>query len=132
MYDVLGPAVFDVAIAGYSGLVGRPLQRRRALRLAKGGKIRSVLFAADNPRVLPTRVLDGAAEVWEGRIRLWGTDLWIQDVAFPPVSGPRDMSEELGRFRRSDGDLLFSPSDMDLHAAYPSGSSEVGGPRLAG
>jgi hypothetical protein len=109
MYDVLGPAVFDVVIAGYSGLAGRPLQRRRARRLAKSGRIRSVLFAADNARVLPTSLLDGAAEVWEGRIRLWGTDLWIQDVEFPPVSGPRDMSEELGRFRRSDGNLLFGP-----------------------
>jgi hypothetical protein len=67
--------VVDVAIAIYSRLVGRPLQRLRARRLAKRGKIRSILFAADNPRVLPARVLDGVAEVWEGRIRLWGADL---------------------------------------------------------
>jgi hypothetical protein len=109
MYDVLGPAVFDVAIAGYSGLVGRPLQRRRARRLAQGGKIRSVLFAPDNPRVLPTRVLDGAAEVWEGRIRLWTADLWIQDVELPAEVGPLETFDAKGRIRRSDGDLWFRP-----------------------
>ena len=101
MHDVLGPAVFDVAITGYSRLVGLPMQRVRARRLAKRGKIRSVLFSASNPRVLPTRMLDGAAEVWEGRIRLWGTDLWVQDVQLPAESGP---SRE-----RADGDLLFRP-----------------------
>src|SRR3954453_4499198 len=65
------------------------------------GKIRSALFGANNPRVLPTRMLDGAADVWEGRIRLWGADLWVQDVDFPAKSGPsRD---------RGDGALVFRP-----------------------
>jgi hypothetical protein len=109
VYDFLGPAVFDVAIVAYSRLVGEPLQRRRALRLAKGGKIRCVLFGADNPRVMPTRVLDGAAEVWERRIRLWSADLWVQDVELPPTAGPLEVFDEKGRLRRSDGDLLFRP-----------------------
>jgi hypothetical protein len=56
VHDILGPPVFDLAILGYSRFVGEPLQRRRARRLAKRGKIRCVLFGADNPRVLPTRV----------------------------------------------------------------------------
>jgi hypothetical protein len=104
--------VGDVAIAIYSRLVGRPLQRLRARRLAKRGKIRSILFAADNPGVLPARVLDGVAEVWEGRIRLWGADLWIQDVELPPEAGPLGVFDEISRRRpRSDwdGDLVFGP-----------------------
>lgn len=109
MFDFLLPPVFDVGIAVYSRLVGRPLQRHRARRLAKSGKIRCVLFATDGPAVLPTRVLDGVAEVWDGRIRLWKVDLWIQDVAGPPEAGPLDNVDDKGRFRPSDGDLLFRP-----------------------
>lgn len=104
VYDFLGPAVFDVAIEAYSGLVGRPLQRVRAKRLARRGKIRSVLFDPENPRVLPTKVIFGAAEVWERRIKLFDADLWIQDVEGPPEHGPTE--------RRSDGDLIFRPKTL--------------------
>jgi hypothetical protein len=49
-----------------AGYIGRPLQRMRARRLARRGKVRSVLFSPSNPRVLKTIVLDGAAEVGVG------------------------------------------------------------------
>jgi hypothetical protein len=102
--------VVDVAIEIHSRFVGRPLQRLRARRLAKRGKIRSILFAADKPGVLPARVLDGVAEVWEGRIRLWGADLWIQDMELPPEAGPLGVFDENSRRRPRadwDGDLVF-------------------------
>lgn len=104
VYDFLGPAIFDVIIEAYSGFVGRPLQRLRARRLARRGKIRSVLFDPENPRVLPTRVLFGAAEVWDGRIKLFDADLWVQGVEGPPEHGPAR--------ERSDGDLIFRPKTL--------------------
>ena len=85
--DFLGPFAFDASIEAYSFFVGRPWQRRRARRLAKHRKIRCALFGASNPGVLPTRVLDGAAEVWDGRIRLWDAELWVQGVSFLPLQG---------------------------------------------
>jgi hypothetical protein len=104
VYDFLGPAIFDVIIEGYSAFVGRPLQRLRAKRLARRGKIRSVLFDPENPRVLPTRLLFGAAEVCERRIQLFDADLWVQGVEGPPVHGPAR--------ERSDGDLIFRPKTL--------------------
>lgn len=100
----------DVVIEGYSRAVGRPLQRRRARRLAKQGKIRSVLFDPDGPDVLPSDRVDGAAEVWPGRIRLWDAHVWVQGVEFPPQAGPLEQFDEEGKFRpQTGGDLLFRP-----------------------
>jgi hypothetical protein len=92
--------------------MGRPWQRRRARRLAKRGKIRCALFGASNPGVLPTRALDGAAEVWEGRIRLWDADLWVQDVEFPPEPGAFVKLDEKGRHWPADERLLFCPPTL--------------------
>jgi len=104
VFDFLGTAIFDVVIDIYSTLVGRPLQRLRAKRLGRRGKIRSVLFDPENPRVLPTRVLMGAAEVWDGRIRLFDADLWVQGIEGAPESGPSP--------ERSNGDLIFRPKTL--------------------
>ena len=112
MHDFLGPAVFDVAIEAYSLAVGRPLQRRRARRLAKRGKVRSVLFGAEFPGILPTTRLDGAAEVWEGRIRLWNADLWVQDVELPPTLGVYTRLTEKGRHHPADERMLFCPPTL--------------------
>ena len=49
------PWIFDVIVEGDSGLVGRPLQRLRGKRLARRRKLRSVLFAPENPRVCRPR-----------------------------------------------------------------------------
>ena len=112
MFDFLGTFVFDAAIEVYSRLVGRPWQRRRARRLAKHGKIRCALFGASSASVLPTRVLDGAAEVWEGRIRLWDADLWVQDVEFPPRPGMFTRGDARGRHLPADERLLFCPPTL--------------------
>ncbi len=109
MIDLLPPVVFDLFIEAYGLLAGRPLQRRRARRLAKRGKIRSVLFGANPAGVLPSQSLDGAAEVWEGRIRLWDADLWVQDVDLPPEAGPLKDLDDRGNVRPSDGNLAFRP-----------------------
>ncbi|HSE69933.1 MAG TPA: hypothetical protein VLA97_04175 [Nocardioidaceae bacterium] len=100
----------DVVLAGWSRAVGRPLQRCRARRLAQQGKIRSVLFDPDGPGVLPSDRIDGAAEVWPGRIRLWDADVWVQGVELPPQAGPLEPFDEEGTFRpETRGDLLFRP-----------------------
>jgi len=103
--------VFEVVIEVvgflYARYVGRPWQRRRARRLIKQGRVRSILFDGDEG-VLPSRSLDGVAEVWEGRIRLWDADLWIRSVDATAEIGPVDPFKD-GKLKPSDGDLAFRP-----------------------
>lgn len=109
MIDFLGPAVFDVLIEIYGRFVGRPWQRVRARRLARRGKIRCALFSPAPATVLHTRSLDGSAEVWEGRIRLWGAEVWVQGVEFPGEPGPLSDVDDKGRVRPAEGTLTFRP-----------------------
>lgn len=60
--------------------------------------------------MLPTRMLDGAAEVWEGRIRLWDADLWVQEVELPPTPGTFTRLDAKGRHWPADERLLFRPA----------------------
>lgn len=57
-------------------------------------------------------MLDGAAEVWDGRIRLWDADLWVQDVEFPPELGAVERRDEKGRHWPADERLLFGPPTL--------------------
>src|SRR4051794_39487241 len=124
VYDFLGPAIFDVIIEDYLTVVGRPLQRLQAKRLARRGKIRSALFDPENPRVLPTRLLFGAAKVWERRIKLFDADLWVQGVEGPIVHGPAR--------ERSDGDLIFRPRTLIYTRFARIGDRQVDGVGVAG
>lgn len=113
--DPFPTVIVDVFTEVFSALVGRPLQRVRARRLARRGKFRCALFGPENPRVLPTRRLFGAAEVWEGRIKLFTADLWIQGVEGHPERGPRA--------EHSDGDLLFRPKTLITRCGRTRGPS---------
>lgn len=107
--------VVEVISYLYGRFVGRPWQRRRARRLITHGKVRSALFDGDD-RVLPSRRLDGAAEVWEGRIRLWDADLWIRSRDEDVESGSVDPFKT-GKMKRTDDHLAFRPrtSIFTLH-----------------
>lgn len=102
MLDFLGPQVFDLfgLVLGY---VGRPLQRQRARRLARRGKLNCVLFSPSNDAVMPTSVISGSVEVFSGRLCIWKeTDLWVTGIDLPGESGPGE--------RRADSDLWFRPA----------------------
>lgn len=101
-------AVIEVLGALYSRVVGRPWQRRRAERLIRQGKVRSILFEADQG-VLHSRSVNGVAEVSEKRLRLQDVDLWVRGIEGPAEAGPIDPFEHDGRFRPTDGNLQFQP-----------------------
>jgi hypothetical protein len=87
--------------------VGRPWQRRRADRLIIEGRVRSVLFEADDG-VLPVPYLSGVAEVSDRRIQMSGTELWVRDIEGEPEEGPIHPFAT-GTHRPSDGNLAFRP-----------------------
>lgn len=101
-------ALIEVILSLYGRLVGRPWQRRRAVGLIKQGKVRCVLFDADE-RVIPGRFVDGVAEVSEKRLRIQGVELGVRGIAGPTDEGPIDPFSQDGRFRPSDGNLVFGP-----------------------
>ena len=101
-------ALVEVIVSLYARLVGRPWQRRRAERLIKQGKVRCVLFDADEG-VLPGRSVDGVADVSEKRLRLQGLELWVRGIAGPPDEGPIDPFSQDGKFYPSEGNLVFEP-----------------------
>jgi hypothetical protein len=87
--------------------VGRPWQRRRADRLIIEGRVRSILFEADDG-VLPIPYIDGVAEVSNKRIQMRGTELWVWDIEGEPDEGPIHPFAD-GKHRPSDGNLAFHP-----------------------
>ena len=103
MFDVVVEIIFYL----YGRFIGRPWQQRRARRLIGEGKVRSALFDGDDG-VLPWSHHDGVAEVWEGRLRLTGADLWIRSVDAEVEAGPIDPFAT-GRMKRPDDRLTFGP-----------------------
>jgi hypothetical protein len=91
----------------YERFAGRPWQRRRADRLIAKGRVRSILFDADDG-VLPFPCLDGVAEVSDRRIRLGNTEVWVRDIEGDPAEGPIHPFAE-GTHRPSYGNMAFRP-----------------------
>lgn len=104
---VLFEICVEVLGAIYERFVGRPRQRQRADRLITEGRVRSILFDADDG-VLPVPCLDGVADVSEKRIQMWGTELWVHDIEGDPDEGPIYPFAD-GTYRPSDGNLAFRP-----------------------
>lgn len=107
LVDVLD-AFVEILASLYARLVGRPWQRRRAGRLINQGRVRSILFDADEG-VLRGRSVDGVAEVSEKRLRIHDVDLWVHGIEGPSAEGPLDPFSQDGTFRPSDGNLTFEP-----------------------
>ncbi|HEY6935474.1 MAG TPA: hypothetical protein VI452_18940 [Marmoricola sp.] len=115
-------AVIEVLVALYARVVGRPWQRRRAERLIKQGKVRCILFDADEG-ALPRRSVDGVAEVSDKRLRLQDVDLWVRGIEGPPGQGPIDPFEGDGTFRPTDGNLPFQPPTRIYRLRLHSGAT---------
>ncbi|GAA2143178.1 hypothetical protein GCM10009844_15340 [Nocardioides koreensis] len=118
MLDVL----VEVMASLYARLIGRPWQRRRAERLVKQGKVRCVLFDADEG-ALAGRTVDGVAEVSEKRLRVQGAELRVSRIEGPPEQGPTDPFSHDGRFQPPAGRLVFEPRTRIYRLRLHNGST---------
>lgn len=110
MSDVFGPWVVDPAVMLFERCVGRPTQRRRARRLLRRGRVRSVLFGAEPADQLSSGELDGVAQVSPGRIRMWDADLRVLGVDPGVETGPLLDADR----RPLEGNLAFLPTTAVL------------------
>lgn len=115
-------ALVEIIVSLYARLVGRPWQGRRAQRLIKQGKVRCVLFDADEG-VLPGRSLDGVADVSEKRLRLQGVELWVRGIEGPRDDGPIDPFSHDGKFHPSVGNMVFEPRTCIFRLRLHNGST---------
>lgn len=106
--------IIEGAILVFRIVIGRPVQRWRARRLATRRRVTCVLRRDKGSAALSVPQLGGAARLSYRRIRLIGEDLTVVDVELPGTRVPAGLQDP--------GYLWFSPHTRVVKLHTPRGT----------